>query len=644
LPSARPITETPPAPPGGEVAPLPERRRALPWLQLHVAWQGLSWRYAYRLLPFAPVALLALPAWSRRWTSEDAFIYYRIVDQLLAGNGPVFNAGERVEAYTGPLWLAVLAVARAVAPAGVELEWVSVAFGLALSAGGLLAAVLASRRLWSPASSGTAGRRALVLPVGALVVAALPPFWDFATSGLETGLVFAWLGGTFLGLLAVGIPARGERRRSRKRYGLAVAIGLGPLVRPDLTIFAAAFLVVLAILERPLSPWRALRLAAVAAAIPLVYQLFRMGYFGSLLPNTALAKEAGAAHWARGWSYLLDLLRPYALWLPVAALLGWAAVSARGPWRGSDRERALLAAAPVAAGTLHALYVVRLGGDYMHARMLLPGLFAVLMPVAVVAAKRRWATALLAAVIVPWAVVCALTLRAPAEPAKPPTDLQVNDQRRRYAEVWGYRDPVTLGDYAAVATMRPGLQVRQGRELAALAESKKAVVLSYTSDRNRFGERSRHPLPLEGVVPRPDSGSAVVARTGSIGRIGFAAGLGVHIVDRNGLADPLAARLRLPPRRPPRPGHEKNLPEEWALARFAVPTTEKGRRMLANDPDVQAARRALACAPLRELSAATTAPMSAGRFLANGAYALREPSLRFAPEPPVAARELCERW
>ena len=589
------------------------------------------------------MGLFALLGWSRTWTSEDAFIYYRVVDQLLAGHGPVFNAGERVEAYTGPLWLGLLAVARAVAPAGVELESMSVAIGLALSVGGLLSAVLAARRLWSPAPSAGSRRGPLMLPLGALVVAALPPFCDFATSGLETGLAFAWLGGSFLGLVAVGSPAGGERRHpARARYGLAVALGVGPLVRPELAILAAAFLVVLAILERPIPPRRALGLLASAAAIPLVYQLFRMGYFGSLLPNTALAKEAGAAYWARGWSYLANLFVPYALWLPVAALLAWAVLSARDLWRASGRERALLVAAPIAAGALQALYIVRLGGDYMHARMLLPAVFAVLMPVAVVAATRRLVTALLAAVIVPWAIVSAFTLRASAEDARDPTNLKVYDQRRRYAELSGYRDMVTLGDYAAVVTERPGLHVRQGRELAAIAESRRAVVLRLTPEHDRFSERSRHPVPVPGVVPRPEAGSPVVVRTGSIGRIGLAAGSPVHIVDRFGLADPITARLRLPPQRPPRPGHEKSLPEEWVLARFAVPTTEAGRRRLA-DPEVVAARRALGCPPLRELSAVTTAPMDAGRFAANVGYAVREPSLRLAPGPPLAARELCAR-
>ncbi len=40
--------------------------------------------------------------------------------------------------------------------------------------------------------------------------------------------------------------------------------------------------------------------------------------------------------------------------------------------------------AVVVAGVLHAAYVVRVGGDFMHGRLLLPGLFLLLCAVAVV--------------------------------------------------------------------------------------------------------------------------------------------------------------------------------------------------------------------------------------------------------------------
>ena len=59
-----------------------------------------------------PAILVGVGGWIHRWTDEDAFINFRIVDQLFAGHGPVFNAGERVETYTSAAWLAVLSVGR----------------------------------------------------------------------------------------------------------------------------------------------------------------------------------------------------------------------------------------------------------------------------------------------------------------------------------------------------------------------------------------------------------------------------------------------------------------------------------------------------------------------------------------------------
>ena len=38
------------------------------------------------------------------WVAEDAYIVFRSVEQLFAGNGPVWNPHERVQAFTSPLW------------------------------------------------------------------------------------------------------------------------------------------------------------------------------------------------------------------------------------------------------------------------------------------------------------------------------------------------------------------------------------------------------------------------------------------------------------------------------------------------------------------------------------------------------------
>ncbi len=40
-------------------------------------------------LCLVPAALLAIAGWRLRWVNEDGFIYLRIVDNLLAGHGPV---------------------------------------------------------------------------------------------------------------------------------------------------------------------------------------------------------------------------------------------------------------------------------------------------------------------------------------------------------------------------------------------------------------------------------------------------------------------------------------------------------------------------------------------------------------------------
>jgi len=42
---------------------------------------------------YVPALIVAVGGWQHRWMDEDAFINLRIVDQIFAGHGPVFNAG-----------------------------------------------------------------------------------------------------------------------------------------------------------------------------------------------------------------------------------------------------------------------------------------------------------------------------------------------------------------------------------------------------------------------------------------------------------------------------------------------------------------------------------------------------------------------
>src|SRR6476646_3204065 len=97
---------------------------------------------AAALLAIVVVAMLAMLAWQHRWTFEDGFINFRIVKQLEAGHGPVFNPGQRVEAFTSPLWLFVLTVADVLTP--IRIEWLSVFLGIGFTAAGLGSSIRAS--------------------------------------------------------------------------------------------------------------------------------------------------------------------------------------------------------------------------------------------------------------------------------------------------------------------------------------------------------------------------------------------------------------------------------------------------------------------------------------------------------------------
>src|SRR6476659_8030985 len=126
-----------------------------------------AWSRVARATPtWLPAIIVAVGGWSHRWMDEDAFINYRIVDQIFAGHGPVFNAGERIETYTSAAWLAVLSVGRLLLSWVMGPEWISVLLGLAAAVGGFVLAADASRMLCR--------RDALVLSLGLVAVAAVP--------------------------------------------------------------------------------------------------------------------------------------------------------------------------------------------------------------------------------------------------------------------------------------------------------------------------------------------------------------------------------------------------------------------------------------------------------------------------------------
>jgi arabinofuranosyltransferase len=557
--------------------------------------RALSWA-----LCAVPLVFLAERAWALRWMNDDGFITLRVVHQLVEGHGPVFNTGERVEAATSVMWVATLAAGDVVLP--LRLEWVAVVLGIALMLAGVALALVAGRSVVGRLHPG-----AVFVPVGALVFVAVKPVWVFSSSGLEGGLVTAWLGASLWLLQRWAASDRPLPAAS------AVVLGLGPLVRPELALFSAAFLAAVLVGDRARG-WRAGgRLLAWALALPVAYQVFRMGYYGVLVPNTAVAKEAGSSRWDLGWDYFRAFVDPYWLWLPVLVLALGAYVPLVADLRREGRWRHLLVVAAFVLGAaLEVLYIVRLGGDYIESRLLLPAFFAVVAPVALVPVRPRYAGALL---VVPWAVVSTLFLRSTID------DTTFANDNRVTTDDWGWGEggPARTADFSG----EPGV---------------------YYNGRL-----------LPGVELR--GGHTTVYASFGIGMSGYAL-RDVYVLDMLGLADPLTAHFRLDERG--LSGHEKPIPTSWFVARVTQPGTELdeddfGMFPLAfpalpldhKDTDpfqerVAAARAALECPELRRFAASYSEPLTVGRFLRNVGDSFGNTALRIPSRPREAVERLCD--
>jgi arabinofuranosyltransferase len=590
--------------------------------------RGVSRRWVFVAICAAVVVLYALLAWHRRWMADDGFVNLRVVDQIKAGHGPVFNRGERVEAVTSPLWVYLLTVADVVAP--LRSEWVAVLLGLACAIGGFALVMFGAARLTRRADAG-GGVDRWPLPLGALVLVAVSPVWDFASAGLEIGLVFLWLAGC---LFAFASWARANRRAS---LWLAALLGLGPLIRPDLLVFSLVFLVALLVGEKARGHVRWVALLAAWVAIPAAYQVFRMGYYGALVPNTAFAKAADQSSYAAGWHYLTNLVGTYWLWVPLLIVVAVAVWFLRAALAAHDRRVFVVAVAFPVAALLHAAYIVRVGGDYMHGRLLLPALFAFAAPFAVVWLPRTRPMLAAVGAVAVWALVAGIALRAPT--AKFPA--LVWDDRRLISEQTNGAHPVLASERFGAATLRrlePRLYV--GLTPANVGESDVQV---------------RRDVPLPAIL------------TYAIGATGYLVGPDVHVIDRLGLGDVFTAHLQLEHRGIP--GHEKTLPAHYAIARlvragtpydpnlFAVSPLAEWRRGETLDElradlhrrdeavplaeRVAVARQVLQCRDVVRLLGTARAPLTPSRFLHNLVDSVRTYRTEIPWEPQDAKRRLC---
>jgi arabinofuranosyltransferase len=580
-------------------------------------WPAFPYDVTVRLSLWASTLVVAVlfgwGAWERRWIADDGLIVLRTVRNLLAGNGPVFNEGERIEANTSTIWTFLVYLGGWIG-GPVRLEYVALVFALTLSVLGMVLTMLGTGRLYAPRLRGT---RALLLPAGALVYIAIPPARDFATSGLENGLVLAYLGLLWWLMVSWSQALHARAREQPPRRSAPPAIrrapaaaqvvaappqnvvsrffdatvafvaGLSVLVRPELALIGGLALVMMLVAARG---WRRRGLIIAAGGlVPVAYQIFRMGYYGLLFPGTALAKDASGSKWAQGFVYLGNFNHPYLLWAPAILLggLGIMVLITRGkPWwthrqpvRGYGRS-ARMVQSPAAvvlfmlvSGLLQAIYWIRQGGDFMHGRVLLAPLFCLLAPVAVIPVvlpdgsrmARGAGYLFVGATGVLWLAVAGWSLWAANSPGMGADATRVTysgivDERRFYSQATGHAHPLTAADYLDYPRMRA--------VLTALDNTPDGALLLPSGNYDVWDVVPAVPPPPPPPGAPPDAnkhrkGPHTVFFT-NLGMLGMNVGLDVRVIDQIGLANPLAqhtARLV-----DGRIGHDKNLFPDWAVA------------------------------------------------------------------------------
>lgn len=584
-------------------------------------------------------------AWQRRWIADDGLIVLRTVRNLLAGNGPVFNAGERVEANTSTVWSYLVTFGGWIG-GPVRLEYVALALALVLSVLGIVFAMLGTGRLFAP---GLRGRRGLLLPAGVLVYIAIPPARDFATSGLENGLVLAYLGLLWWMMVcwsqALRLPAapagQGEPQEksatSRVFDGsLAFVAGLSVLVRPELALIGGLALVMMLVAARG---WKRRLLIVIAGGLlPVAYQIFRMGYYGLLVPGTAIAKDATGSKWQQGFLYLTNFNKPYMLWAPVMLLaaIGLVLYASRTmPWwarhqipAGYGRLARTIQSPPavvlfmLVSGLVQGVYWIRQGGDFMHGRVLLTPLFCLLLPVAVIPVVlpggtrigRATGYLLAGATSAIWLAVVGWSAWAATSPglgadATRVTYSGIVDERRFYAQATGHAHPLTAADYLDYPRMRAVLTAIDNTPDGAL------LLPSGNYDQWDVVPAIPPPPPPPGSPPvKKQIGPHTVFFT-NLGMLGMNVGLDVRVIDQIGLANPLAAHTaRI---EDGRIGHDKNLFPDWAVAEGPFLKEYPFIPPYLNEDWVAQAEAALACPATDAMLNSVRAPMGPRRFLSN---------------------------
>jgi arabinofuranosyltransferase len=275
----------------------------------------------------------------RAWVCDDAYITFRTIDNFYHGYRFTWNASERVQVYTHPLWMLLITATTWIFN---DIYFTSLLAGISLT---IVTLIVLTRKLTSNEFAGT-----FII----LILALSKAFIDFSTSGLENPLSH------FLAVLFFWVFFK-FNKDLKTFFWLSFIASMAILNRMDTALIYAPALVYA---FWQLRSKKALFYLFLGQLPFILWELFATFYYGFPFPNTAYAKlntgliSADLFH--QGFLYLLnafqyDPITPFII--SAGIILGFFSF---------NKKNGLLAL----GATLYVLYVIKIGGDFMEGRFL----------------------------------------------------------------------------------------------------------------------------------------------------------------------------------------------------------------------------------------------------------------------------------
>lgn len=309
----------------------------------------------YSVIFIFTIVLLVAFAWSQRFIQDDAFISFRYAQNFINGEGLVWNSNERVEGYTNFLWTILISGGII---SGINPITCAYLLGLIFFTISIITTYKTSRLLFE-----TKEMSFIVM----LLLGLNYTFLSYATGGLETQMQTALLILGFYFTLKITIGSNFEHKYL---FVTSILFALAILTRLDsgivillLTIFIGNKIFSLNFPAR-IKIRYSLFLTAPIMIIVGSWLLWKLSYYGNILPNTFYVKASAITSPLKGLKYVSTFIFSYLLF-PISIISIFAVKSI---FKNKISHIILLCSLI----GLWLAYVIKIGGDFMEFRFFVP--------------------------------------------------------------------------------------------------------------------------------------------------------------------------------------------------------------------------------------------------------------------------------